>query len=76
MTLKYPGLLARETLSKKLNTSPQLFPFTEPSAEVDVFCVICGGKVAGCVRYGLAGDPGAGMVHPRVLKSPGITPKM
>ncbi|NMB33234.1 MAG: phenylalanine--tRNA ligase subunit alpha [Clostridium sp.] len=54
---------------------PHHFPFTEPSAEVDVSCWACGGtgcKV--CKNEGWIEILGAGMVHPRVLKICGIDP--
>ncbi len=55
---------------------PHHFPFTEPSAEVDVTCFKCGGK--GC-RFGKGSGwieiLGCGMVHPRVLKMSGIDPE-
>lgn len=52
---------------------PSYFPFTEPSAEVDIQCVICGG--AGCRVCGRTGwleILGSGMVHPNVLANVGI----
>ena len=52
---------------------PSYFPFTEPSAEVDVQCVSCGGK--GCRVCGGTGwleILGSGMVHPKVFESVGI----
>jgi phenylalanyl-tRNA synthetase alpha chain len=52
---------------------PSYFPFTEPSAEVDIQCVICGGK--GCRVCGQSGwieVLGCGMVHPNVFKHAGI----
>ena len=55
---------------------PSYFPFTEPSAEVDVQCVHCLG--AGCRVCGQTGwleVMGAGMVHPRVLEYSGIDPE-
>ena len=60
----------------KLRLRPSFFPFTEPSAEIDVTCLIC--KGAGCVvckRSGWVEIAGAGMVHPNVLKSCGIDPE-
>ncbi len=53
------------------------FPFTEPSAEVDVECFICGGK--GCVVCKYAGwleIMGCGMVHPNVLRNGGYDPEI
>jgi len=54
---------------------PSYFPFTEPSAEVDMQCVICGGKGGGCrvcKDTGWLEIMGCGMVHPRVLEMSGI----
>ena len=48
---------------------PSFFPFTEPSAEVDISCVICGGKGCRvCKGTGWLEILGSGMVHPNVLK--------
>jgi phenylalanyl-tRNA synthetase alpha chain len=52
---------------------PSYFPFTEPSAEVDIQCVICGG--AGCRTCGQSGwleILGSGMIHPEVFRHVGI----
>lgn len=61
----------------KVKFRPHHFPFTEPSAEVDVSCFKCGG--AGC-RFckgsGWIEILGCGMVHPKVLKMSGIDPKV
>ncbi len=55
---------------------PSFFPFTEPSVEVDVTCSECGGKGCRvCKGSGWIEILGAGMVHPRVLKSCGIDPE-
>lgn len=52
------------------------FPFTEPSAEMDVECFICGGKGCNvCKRSGWLEIVGAGMVHPTVLANGGYDPK-
>jgi len=52
---------------------PSYFPFTEPSAEVDIGCVICGGKGCRvCKGTGWLEVLGAGMVHPKVLENCGI----
>lgn len=54
---------------------PHYFPFTEPSAEVDVTCVMCGGKGCSvCKGTGWIEVLGCGMVHPKVLKMAGIDP--
>ncbi|MFT9848934.1 phenylalanine--tRNA ligase subunit alpha [Aneurinibacillus sp. REN35] len=51
---------------------PSFFPFTEPSAEVDVSCSICGGKGCRvCKHTGWIEILGSGMVHPRVLEMAG-----
>jgi len=51
------------------------FPFTEPSIEVDMDCIVCSGKGCGlCKRSGWLEIMGAGMVHPRVLKNGGYDP--
>jgi phenylalanyl-tRNA synthetase alpha chain len=55
---------------------PSYFPFTEPSAEVDMECVMCGGK--GCRVCGNSGwleIMGCGMVHPRVFSMSNIDPE-
>jgi phenylalanyl-tRNA synthetase alpha chain len=52
---------------------PSYFPFTEPSAEVDMQCVICGGSGCRvCSNTGWLEIMGCGMVHPRVLEMSGI----
>ncbi len=52
------------------------FPFTEPSAEVDVECFICGGKgCAVCSSSGWLEILGCGMVHPTVLRNGGYDPE-
>ena len=55
---------------------PSFFPFTEPSAEVDISCVMCHGKGCRvCKGTGWLEILGAGMVHPRVLEMSGYDPK-
>ena len=52
---------------------PSYFPFTEPSAEMDVQCGVCGGAgCATCKGSGWIEILGSGMVHPRVLESAGV----
>ncbi|MDX8401156.1 MAG: phenylalanine--tRNA ligase subunit alpha, partial [Mariprofundaceae bacterium] len=52
---------------------PHYFPFTEPSAEVDIGCVFCDGKGCRvCKGSGWLEVLGAGMIHPNVLKAAGI----
>lgn len=68
---------AREIYGPETNVKfrPSFFPFTEPSVEVDVTCSECGGKGCRvCKGSGWIEILGAGMVHPRVLKSCGIDP--
>jgi phenylalanyl-tRNA synthetase alpha chain len=55
---------------------PHFFPFTEPSAEVDIACASCGGKgCPTCGRKGWLEIMGCGMVHPNVLKAAGHDPR-
>ncbi|MDQ6965002.1 MAG: phenylalanine--tRNA ligase subunit alpha [Mariprofundales bacterium] len=52
---------------------PSYFPFTEPSAEVDIECVLCGGKGCRvCKQTGWIEVLGSGMIHPNVLKAVGV----
>jgi phenylalanyl-tRNA synthetase alpha chain len=52
---------------------PSYFPFTEPSAEVDIECVICSGKGCRvCKHSGWLEVLGCGMVHPKVFENAGI----
>ena len=60
----------------KLRFRPHHFPFTEPSAEVDVSCFVCGGNGCRvCKNEGWIEILGAGMVHPYVLSNCGIDPE-
>ena len=60
----------------KVKFRPHHFPFTEPSAEVDVTCFKCGGKGCRfCKGSGWIEILGCGMVHPRVLRMSGIDPE-
>ena len=61
----------------KIRFRPHHFPFTEPSAEVDVSCFVCGGKGCRvCKGEGWIEILGAGMVHPNVLSGCGIDPEV
>lgn len=61
----------------KVKFRPHHFPFTEPSAEVDVTCFKCGGKGCRfCKGSGWIEILGCGMVHPKVLKMSGIDPEL
>ena len=60
----------------KMKFRPHFFPFTEPSAEIDISCFICGGKGCRVCSYkGWLEVLGAGMVNPRVLEMVKIDPK-
>jgi len=61
----------------KIRLRPSYFPFTEPSAEMDVSCDICGGKGCNLCKYsGWVEILGCGMVDPNVLKNVGIDPEV
>lgn len=61
----------------RIRFRPHNFPFTEPSAEVDVSCFVCGGKGCRlCKGEGWIEILGAGMVHPNVLRAGGIDPEV
>jgi phenylalanyl-tRNA synthetase alpha chain len=63
-----------QDLSMRLR--PSYFPFTEPSAEVDMSCVFCAGRgCRTCKHTGWLEIAGCGMVHPNVLKASGIDPE-
>ena len=56
---------------------PSFFPFTEPSAEIDISCYLCGGKGCRiCKDSGWLEIAGCGMVHPNVLRAGGIDPEI
>ncbi len=60
----------------KVRFRPSYFPFTEPSAEMDISCQICSGKGCNiCKHTGWVEILGSGMVHPNVLKNFGIDPE-
>jgi len=73
------NLFARQLFGEATRTRfrPHHFPFTEPSAEMDVSCFVCGGggcrvcKDSGWIELG-----GCGMVHPNVLRMQGIDPEV
>ena len=61
----------------KIRLRPSYFPFTEPSAEMDISCDICGGKGCSfCKGTGWVEILGCGMVHPNVLEACGIDSKV
>jgi len=62
----------------KIRFRPSFFPFTEPSAEVDIECIVCEGRDKSCRVCGGTGWKeilGSGMVHPQVLKNVNIDPE-
>jgi len=66
----------------RMRFRPSFFPFTEPSAEVDISCIVCGGKpIAGGKRCSMCGGKGwleilgAGMVNPKVFEKVGYDPE-
>jgi phenylalanyl-tRNA synthetase alpha chain len=62
---------------REIRLRPSYFPFTEPSAEVDVSCFVCGGRGTGCRTchgQGWIELLGCGMVHPKVLRAGGYDP--
>jgi len=71
-------VFARRFFGKDVKTRfrPSYFPFTEPSAEVDVSCIICGGRGCRvCKHTGWLEILGCGMVDPNVLSAVGIDPE-
>ncbi|HJC03975.1 MAG TPA: phenylalanine--tRNA ligase subunit alpha [Candidatus Ligilactobacillus avistercoris] len=71
-------LLARKMFGadRNIRMRPSYFPFTEPSAEVDVSCFKCNGQgCAVCKQTGWIEVLGAGMVHPNVLSMAGVDPE-
>jgi phenylalanyl-tRNA synthetase alpha chain len=61
--------------SVKVRFRPSYFPFTEPSAEMDISCLICGGDGCNiCKHSGWVEILGSGMVHPKVLENFSIDP--
>ncbi|AEB27849.1 Phenylalanyl-tRNA synthetase alpha chain [Francisella cf. novicida Fx1] len=60
----------------KVRFRPSYFPFTEPSAEADIECVMCDGKGCRvCKHTGWLEVLGCGMVHPKVLKAGNVDPE-
>jgi len=61
---------------QQIRLRPSFFPFTEPSAEVDIACVMCGGGGCRvCSQTGWLEVLGCGMIHPRVLEMSGYNPE-
>ncbi len=61
----------------KVRLRPSFFPFTEPSAEIDISCVMCGGKGCNvCSGTGWIEILGAGMINPQVYEKAGYDPEI
>ena len=74
MELLFKKLYGEKT---SIRIRPSYYPFTEPSIEVDITCVNCGGKGCNiCKNTGYLTVVGAGMVHPKVLENAGYNPKI
>ena len=72
------NLFTKHMFGEKIQTRfrPSFFPFTEPSAEVDISCIICKGKGCRvCSRTGWLEILGAGMVNPVVFEAVGYSPR-
>ena len=68
---------AKKLFGEKIQTrfQPSFFPFTEPSGEVSISCIFCGGEGCRvCKESGWIEVMGCGMVHPQVLRNGGIDP--
>jgi phenylalanyl-tRNA synthetase alpha chain len=62
--------------SRRVRLRPSFFPYTEPSAEVDISCAACGGSGCPmCKRTGWIEVLGSGMVHPAVFEAVGYDPE-
>jgi phenylalanyl-tRNA synthetase alpha chain len=63
---------------RQVRFRPSFFPYTEPSAEVDISCISCGGtgrECGMCKRTGWVEILGSGMVHPAVFEAAGYDPE-
>ena len=61
----------------KLRFRPHYYPFVEPGLDVDMACLICGGKGCSvCKKTGWLEMIGSGMIHPTVLKNMNVDPKI
>jgi len=72
------GEFLRRFFGKKIQfrLKPDYFPFTEPSFDIGIKCLVCGGKkCSACKKTGWMEVAGAGMVHPNVFKYSGLIPK-
>ncbi len=71
------GAFARQFFGQdvKIRLRPSYFPFTEPSAELDISCLLCRGKgCPACKTTGWMEVAGCGMVHPTVIRNGGYDP--
>jgi phenylalanyl-tRNA synthetase alpha chain len=71
-------MFLKQLLGPKTETRfrPSYFPFTEPSAEVDVRCIFCSGSGCGvCKKSGWLEMLGSGLVNPKVLRGVGLDPE-
>ncbi|MBU0706796.1 phenylalanine--tRNA ligase subunit alpha, partial [Patescibacteria group bacterium] len=60
----------------KIRVRPEYYPFVEPGMDIDIMCVLCGGKGCSvCSQRGWLEMIGSGMVHPAVLKNMNVDPK-
>ncbi len=69
---------AKRLFGQKIRTrfQPSFFPFTEPSGEVSISCIFCGGEGCRvCKESGWIEVMGCGMVHPQVLRNGGVDPE-
>ncbi|MFH1380200.1 MAG: phenylalanine--tRNA ligase subunit alpha [bacterium] len=74
LTLLMQRIFRKDTM---LRFRPSFFPFTEPSAEVDIQCIFCQGTGCGiCKKTGWLEMLGAGMVHPNVFRGVGYDPEI
>jgi phenylalanyl-tRNA synthetase alpha chain len=72
------AVFARELFGEttRIRFRPHYFPFTEPSAELDISCLVCGGKGCRlCKHSGWLEILGCGMVHPNVFEQVGYDPR-
>ncbi|MBI3990934.1 MAG: phenylalanine--tRNA ligase subunit alpha [Candidatus Omnitrophica bacterium] len=71
-------MFLKRVFGEKIRTrfNPHFFPFTEPSAEVEISCIFCQGEgCSSCGGEGWLEILGCGMIHPRVLKNVGYNPE-
>ncbi|HCJ52856.1 MAG: phenylalanine--tRNA ligase subunit alpha [Candidatus Kerfeldbacteria bacterium RIFCSPLOWO2_01_FULL_48_11] len=72
-------MFLQETFEKKvrIRVRPEFYPFVEPGIDIDMSCLLCGGKgCPACKQSGWMEMVGSGMVHPKVLKNMGVDPQV